>query len=284
MKSTDSIQHVSDTAFWVAMHRITETERNDALFRDPLAQILVGERGKKIADSMASTAKYSYWTLTIRTCVIDAFIKKYTNEGYSTIINLGSGLDTRPYRLDIPSHVHWIEIDFPEIIALKNEKLKQEKPKCKLERIGADLSDPTERRRVFSDLNKRVGPAIILTEGVIPYLTEALVRDLATHLKEYSNFKLWISEYYDPKLYPRFQAKGFQKLLGDSPFRFFPADWFSFFKNCGWEKKEIRYLYDEGDRVGRPFPLPWFASLIQWVFGKKAMAKHVRLQAYVVFE
>ena len=34
------IQHVSDTAFWVAAHRATETERPDALFKDPYARLL----------------------------------------------------------------------------------------------------------------------------------------------------------------------------------------------------------------------------------------------------
>lgn len=39
---TGSIEHVMDTAFWVASDRALEGERPDALFRDPLAAVLAG--------------------------------------------------------------------------------------------------------------------------------------------------------------------------------------------------------------------------------------------------
>jgi O-methyltransferase involved in polyketide biosynthesis len=41
-----------DTAFWIAHYRAAETKRADALFRDPLAGVLGGERGENIAHSM----------------------------------------------------------------------------------------------------------------------------------------------------------------------------------------------------------------------------------------
>jgi O-methyltransferase involved in polyketide biosynthesis len=50
--ATPLIENVSDTAFWVAHHRGLEGERADALFRDPLAKVLAGERGRQIAESM----------------------------------------------------------------------------------------------------------------------------------------------------------------------------------------------------------------------------------------
>ncbi|MDE3110116.1 MAG: class I SAM-dependent methyltransferase, partial [Acidobacteriota bacterium] len=46
------MQHVSDTAFWVAHYRAIEGERPDALFHDPLAGVLAGERGRNIAEHM----------------------------------------------------------------------------------------------------------------------------------------------------------------------------------------------------------------------------------------
>lgn len=279
-----SIQHVSDTSFWMAAYRAIESERKDALFHDPLANLLVGEHGKKISDSMKSVARYAYWTLVIRTRLIDEYILKYANQGCKTIVNLGAGLDTRPYRLDLPKAAQWIEIDFPGIIELKNRRLQNENPKCDLERIGFDLSNRSERQRIFTDLNRRTGPAIILTEGVIPYLTESLVTDLANDLKTHSNFKLWIAEYYSPQIYPRYQSTEFRKLLGDSPFQFFPADWFSHFENSGWTKKEMRYLYDEAEKLGRKFPLPWWASLLKFVVGQEKIIHNTRVSAYIVYE
>lgn len=130
------IKNVSDTAIWVAFYRSIESKRKDALFHDPFANLLIGEYGKKITGSMKLFVKYAYWSVTIRTPLIDEYIQKYTTEGYKAVINLGAGLDTRPYRLSLPPETHWIEVDFPENIALKKAKLKDEKPKCKLKASG----------------------------------------------------------------------------------------------------------------------------------------------------
>ena len=42
------IESVSDTARWVAVYRAMETERPDALFRDPWARRLAGVKGENI--------------------------------------------------------------------------------------------------------------------------------------------------------------------------------------------------------------------------------------------
>ncbi len=46
------IEHISDTARWVAVYRAMETARPDAIFRDPHARQLAGERGDHIVDTM----------------------------------------------------------------------------------------------------------------------------------------------------------------------------------------------------------------------------------------
>lgn len=283
--NTSFIENVSDTAFWVAFYRSIESEKKNALFHDPLAALLTGEYGKKISSSMKPFAKYAYWSVTIRTPLIDEYILKYTNQEYKTVINLGAGLDTRPYRLSLAQEIEWIEVDFPQVIELKNEKLKDKNPNCKLERIGLDLSNQAERQKLFEELNSRVGPAVILTEGVIPYLNEDAVTSLAADIKAQSNFRLWITEYYSPEVYPRYQSPKFKNALGDSPFRFFPSNWFSFFEKSGWTKKEMTYLHDEAAKHNRKFPLPWWASLIRFIIGERKMMKNMRkFSAYIVFE
>lgn len=60
-KSDYEIKDVSDTALWVAYYRAKESERTDALFRDPLARKLIGERGQKIAENMGTMGRYAEW-------------------------------------------------------------------------------------------------------------------------------------------------------------------------------------------------------------------------------
>ena len=282
-RRSSTIDHVADTAYWVAWYRVLETQRPDALFRDPLAARLVGDRGRTIAQSMGVEARYTQWTLVMRTRVIDALIEQLFAEGYRTVINIGAGLDTRPYRLAMPSSVHWIELDFPAVMRGKEVSLADEAPHCRLERIGVDLTNGSERRRTFDALAARVGPAVVLTEGVMPYLTEALAEELARDLRRSGKFERWITEYYSPKLYKRFQNEGFKRRMGGAPFRFFPEDFFALMAKAGWERQALRYLFDEGESTGRTFPMPGpIRLLLRVLAGKRRFAEAMRLQSYVV--
>jgi O-methyltransferase involved in polyketide biosynthesis len=66
--------------------------------------------------------KFGGWSLVVRICVIDELIlRSIEQEGIDTVLNLGAGLDTRPYRLSLPSSLHWIEVDFPAILNYKEQ-------------------------------------------------------------------------------------------------------------------------------------------------------------------
>lgn len=73
--------------------------------------------------------------------------------GVEIIINLGAGLDTRPYRMDLPPSLVWIEVDYPHILEFKKEKVKNEKPKCLLKHLKMDLLNRKDRQDFFSDIN-----------------------------------------------------------------------------------------------------------------------------------
>ena len=75
----------------------------------------------------------------------------------TTVLCLGAGLDTRPYRLALPSALVWIEVDFPATIAYKEEHLQGEVPHCRLERSGVDLADSGARRELLARIAERAG-------------------------------------------------------------------------------------------------------------------------------
>src|SRR5512135_556455 len=106
-----AIKDVPDTAFMAAAYRAIESERKEALFRDPLANKLAGERGREIINRLPPQAMMGGWTVIIRTCIIDELIQQAIARGVDTILNLGAGLDTRPYRMALPETLRWIEAD-----------------------------------------------------------------------------------------------------------------------------------------------------------------------------
>ena len=67
------IRNISDTARWVATFRAEESERPDAIFHDPYARRLAGERGEQIANTIEFSKKNS-WSFAARTYLFDEFI------------------------------------------------------------------------------------------------------------------------------------------------------------------------------------------------------------------
>ena len=95
------IRNISDTALWVAVYRARETERQDALFRDPFARKLAGERGEQIAKDLRAGQRYE-WPYTARTVRFDQIVTEQIKQDADMVINLAAGLDTRPYRMELP--------------------------------------------------------------------------------------------------------------------------------------------------------------------------------------
>src|SRR5262249_6241311 len=149
---TQTIQNVSDTAFMVAGCRAAESQRPKPLFRDPLAAKLAGDRGEK---NLATGPRpfFIAWAGVSRTVIMDDYIRQAVDAGVDTILNLGAGLDTRPYRIDLPRSLRWIEVDLPHMIELKETQLAGEKPSCRLERISLDLTNRALRRQLFADVS-----------------------------------------------------------------------------------------------------------------------------------
>src|SRR5947209_8373134 len=93
------VRNVADTARWVAYFRAKETERADALFRDPFAKRLAGDHGFRIANTLADGNKHE-WAWVARTYLFDQFIARAIRDGADLVLNLAAGLDARPYRME----------------------------------------------------------------------------------------------------------------------------------------------------------------------------------------
>jgi methyltransferase (TIGR00027 family) len=282
------IEHVSDTAFMVAVFRAQESERPDALFRDPLAARLAGEHGRRIVAALPRRAFMGGWSVVIRTCLIDDYLRAAIAEGADLILNLGAGLDTRPYRMDLPATLRWVEVDYPHVIQLKEARLAGESPRCQLERVAIDLADAPTRARFLADTAARSKNILVLTEGVVPYLSPEEVGALADLLRQHPSYRRWIVDYFSPESYRYRERSGMKRVLKNAPFRFEPTDYFGFFKQHGWQPKTLRYLVPEGEARKRPFPAPPYVRL--WMRLLRPLMSQARLDTmrqfsgYVLFE
>ncbi len=246
------VRNISDTARWAAVFRARETERADALFRDPYAERLAGKMGVDIANTLPEGNRHA-WAWVTRTYLFDQFITQELQQGVDMVVNLAAGLDARPYRMAPPASFPWIEVDLPEILAYKEEILANEKPNCALERVRMNLSNADARRALFAELDRRANKILVLTEGLLIYLSAEEVAALAQDLAAGSHFHRWIVDLTSPGLLRMMQrTTGKQLSQVGAPFRFGPAEGPAFFTPHGWEPINVQGLLKTAARFKRP--------------------------------
>jgi methyltransferase (TIGR00027 family) len=237
---TSTVRGISDTARWVAYFRARETERPDALFRDPFAERLAGEHGFQIANSLPDGNKHE-WAWTARTYLFDHFLSRAIQDGADLVVNLAAGLDARPYRMELPSTLQWIEVDLPDIVSYKKEILRDEKPRCRLERVALDLSDVARRRKLFAELDDRGKKIVVASEGLLIYFTADEVASLSNDLAAGKHFQHWIIDLASPGQLGLMQrTSGKQLSEVGAAFKFGPPEGANFFRPHGWEPKDVQ--------------------------------------------
>jgi methyltransferase (TIGR00027 family) len=252
------IRNISDTARWVAVYRARESDRPDAIFRDPFARRLAGERGEQIANSMP-LGRDNDWSMVTRTYLFDQFVMDQVRQGVDMVVNLAAGLDSRPYRLQLPPTLRWIEVDLPEILDYKEGILRAEKPICALERFRLDLFNVNARREFFRQIGSRAKKALIIAEGLIIYLAADQVAALAQDLAASPSFHSWILDIASPGLLRMLQKKMAAQLNQAAPFKFAPDEGPDFFLRYGWKPVDVRSLLKNAAHLKR---LSFFLRLI----------------------
>ena len=281
--TSGQILHVSDTARWVALYRAMESERPDALFRDPHARRLAGERGERIVASMRRGRAWA-WPMIVRTAVLDELIlRTIARDGVDTVLNLAAGLDTRPYRLALPRSLRWVEADFPDVIAYKQEQLGDERPACVLEHVGIDLTDVGRRRALFARIGTTAREVLVVAEGLLIYLTPEQVAALASDLAAPAPFRRWLIDLASPRLL-KMMARTWGRAVaaGNAPFQFAPAEGSHFFQAQGWQEAEFRSMWEESLRLRRTMPLAWLWNLIGRLYPKSKRETFRRMSGIVL--
>jgi methyltransferase (TIGR00027 family) len=279
------IENISDTALWVAFYRAMETERPDAHFKDPFARTLAGARGEEMVRKIPG-AQRNAWAMIVRTCLFDEIILRLINEkGVDTVLNLAAGLDTRPYRLSLPASLSWFEIDFPAILNYKEAKLQDQKPVCRLERIKMDLSDVAARKEVFARIGVPGKQTLLLTEGLLVYLTRDQVISLANDLHAQPSFRWWMLDFVTPRLL-KMLLRTWDKTLaaGNSRMQFAPEEGLDFYRSLGWKVAEFRSTWLEARRLNRRMALSWLWDGLSRLRSEKTRQEYLNMSANVLLE
>ena len=281
----DAIRDVSDTALWVALYRAQESERKDALFHDPYARRLAGERGQRIMDSVPGARGIS-WPMVVRTQVFDEIILELVRDrGVDTVLNLAAGLDARPWRLPLPAATHWVDVDLPGMLEHKRQGMAGESPHCRYTARAADLRQPGALRAVLDEVAAEATTVLALTEGLIVYLEPAEVASLARELASHPRCRYWLTDLASPMLL-QFMEKRWKgpRALQNAPFKFGPAEGTKFFEPFGWRELEYRSTMLEGRRLRRLPPFSWLWGILGLFASKEKQEQWKRFSGQVLLE
>ena len=267
------LRNISDTALLVAYYRALETRRPDAIFRDTYAERLGGKRAEQIARNMRFIG-FSAWPNITRSYLGDQMILQELLRGAEVVLNLASGLDSRPYRLDLPASLRWIEVDLPEMIAYKKQALANDKPRCRLEQVALDLADVEARRRLFAQVNHSADRVVVNSEGLLVYLKPEAVAELARDLAAQPHFTTWIADIAGPAVLKRMKKQWGKKLeAANAQMYFAPEESSDFFQPYGWKDAEFKNLFFEAERLNR---VPKFMHMMMKI--SKALTPRERFE------
>jgi methyltransferase (TIGR00027 family) len=186
MTQLDAIER---TCLLTAALRAAESRRDDRLYHDPYAQLLVGEAGPELLAEIRAvtfpegdaprTVPSTFDFNPIRTRFFDDWLRSAAADTSMTQIVLApAGMDARAYRLEWPDHVRFFEIDRPTVLEVKEKLLATETPGADRRPVPADLLAPGwEDALLEAGYDPRL-PSTWLFEGLLYYFSQDQVDGL----------------------------------------------------------------------------------------------------------
>jgi methyltransferase (TIGR00027 family) len=173
----DPKQAVAATGLLAAAVRAEESRRDDPLFTDPFAERLAGDDGRRLlAEAVAATGQ-SPAEIAIRTRFFDEALLDAQSDGASQVVILAAGMDARAYRLDWRPGTTVYEVDQPQVIAAKDERMAGAPSRCHRVAVGIDLAEDWPEALVHQGFSSPAKTAW-LVEGLLQYIDAGAVDTL----------------------------------------------------------------------------------------------------------
>lgn len=163
---------IQETLLITLLGRAEETKKKKGLLSDPKAVEIVNSIDY---DFSKWKGKRSLIGTSVRTCIYDDLVKDFLkNNPTGTVVEIGSGLNTRYERLD-NGLAHWIELDLPDSMSLRKKFFKDSERR---EMIAGSFLETNWFEKVLA----APAPYCFVSEGVIIYLDHEDIEKSIRHL------------------------------------------------------------------------------------------------------
>lgn len=171
------LSKVTGTMLVTLQYRASDALSRPSLLHDRAAVDALDKIGKPFGRLHTLAMSGDRYLVVLRAWQLDdwaaAFLRRHPD---ATVLQLGCGLDSRAFRLDLPPGVHWYDVDLPEVIELRRG-------------LYGDLDNYTMIASSVTDAGwldevPTGRPTLIIAEGLLMYLQPDDVRTLLTRLTE----------------------------------------------------------------------------------------------------
>lgn len=147
--------------------RLLDAESPQPVLADPWAKKLMDQVDYDTSKSpIRKQRRRQTMSIAVRGAQLDIWTRQFlANHDDPVVLQIGAGLDSRVFRVDPGPEVDWYDIDFPDVIALR-ERFYPAREHYHL--VASSATDLSWLDAIPSDR-----PALLIAEGVTMYLTES---------------------------------------------------------------------------------------------------------------
>jgi len=201
---------ISQTAFYCCGVRMLDAASAKPICGDVYAKVFMNEEGLRILEKFKDEVNPNTSNVARARIVDDLLREELRANPKLRLVLIGAGFDSRAYRLEGGT---WIELDEPQVIAYKNERLPASQARNPLQRIPIDFSSESLAQKL-SAVAGNGGPTVIVIEGVFMYLEQETIRELLQTLQAVWPEHKLICDLMTRKFFERYGRTIHEKLTG----------------------------------------------------------------------
>ncbi len=186
-----------------------DAERSNPVCGDSYAKAFMNEDGLRILEAFKEETSPNASNVA-RHRIIDDFLRQelLANPSLCVVI-IGAGFDSRGFRL---KGGIWVELDEPQVIAYKNERLPASNCENELHRIPIDFSTDSLEEKLFS-FSSRIAVVVVI-EGVFMYLEEEELGQLLQTLHRLFPRHKLVCDLMNKKFFKKYGRTMHEKITG----------------------------------------------------------------------
>jgi len=155
-----------------------DAELSKPVCGDVYAKTFMNEEGLRILEAFKDEPRPNASNVARHRVIDDLLRQELLANPKLTVVIIGAGFDSRAFRLKGGS---WVELDEPQVIEYKNERLPAASCENELQRIAIDFATDSLEEKIAPFSNRE--PVVVVIEGVFMYLEQEVIDELLQTLR-----------------------------------------------------------------------------------------------------